>query len=74
MVKYCNYCGYQQDDENDGCECGGTFTYENCNGDKHEFYSWEIEEKMAGYQSDFTYGSEDCKYNNIDNILESKRK
>ena len=71
MTKICNYCvQYQEFDEDKFCECGGYFIMDNYN---NEYYSWERKKVMSKRQNDFYWGSE-MKYNNIDNILESKRR
>ena len=71
MTKICNYCGqYQEFDEDKFCECGGKFI---SSGDNFEYYSWERKKVIAKRQNDFYWGG-DIKYNNIDNILESKRR
>ncbi len=69
MAMICNYCGYfQETDEDEFCECGGTYIKEY--SDHYEdLYSWKVDEAMANCEKDFYYKS----YNNIGNILECKR-
>lgn len=61
MIRECNYCGMEYFDGELNCdECGGVIM------------SYKLKEEKT--QQGLTYWQEKKKYNNVDNILESKRK
>lgn len=59
-MKECSYCGREYFDGEKFCECGGVIM------------SYKLKEEKT--QHGLTYWEGKKEYNNIDNILESKRK